>query len=240
MANLKRLIAHVHEGASCVNAMRVGVLLAAMFCSSSTVIQAAAVVIDHDTTIDAVSPISGSSIQVIDGPDGPTSVGIVSGGTVAGFDGQENSTITLDGGAITFLSSLQDNATFIMRSGQFACTELVCSVIDYSTFFRAYDSSTLHFFGGMLDGIELNDSSVAHVYGKDLSLVIFDQIAAYVEGTYINGDPVNVSFKFRPDIDTHVILHNIPEPSEALAIIALAYVFLRRVMRRDRPLSFNR
>lgn len=198
---------------------------------------AADVTIDEDTTIDAGSSISGSSIEVIDGADGSTRVDIVTGGIVAGFGGRDSSTIALDGGTVTYLSSLEDNATFIMRVGTIECSEPICSVIDYSTLFQANDSSSLHFYGGMLDGIELNDSSVAHVYGKNLSLVIVDQIAAYVEGTYSNGEPVNVSFHFRPDIASRVVLHAVPEPCGSTALLTAISALL--LLRRDRKHSLG-
>lgn len=202
---------------------------------SSSSAMAADVTIDQNTTIDAGSSISSFGIRVIDGPDGPTSVGIVSGGTIAGFNGEENSVITLDGGTVTYLSLIQDNATFVLKDGELECTELICSLIDYSSLLRAYDSSTLHFFGGgTLDGIELNDSSVAHVYGQALSLVTVDHIGVYVEGSYANGEPVDLSFHFRTDIAERVILHNIPEPGAALAILAIAWALLKGAVSRGR------
>jgi hypothetical protein len=194
----------------------------------SPAVNAATVVLDHDTTIDAGSSFAGAHIQVIDGIGGPTHVHITNGGAVAGFDGHGNSEINLNGGSITFLSSLQDNAKFTMYSGQVGCTEAVCLVSDYDALFVAGDSSQLYLYGGSIGGIRLDDSAVAHFFGEDLKLNVFDQQFAFVEGTYLNGDPVSVGFHFRPDIAEHIILNNVPEPSLATGLVALASLFLYR------------
>lgn len=198
---------------------------------------AAAVTLDQDTVIDASSPISGSGIKVIDGTGGPASVSITSGGSVVGFEGRDNSTISLDGGRVTYLSSLHDNASFVMNRGVLGCLEQVCHVIDYDADLTANDSSTLHFFGGAVPGvIRLFDSSVAHIYGENL--VLFELGFIYVKGSYRNGDPIFLAFHPRPDIRERVILHNVPEPAAASICIVLTGVLfgLRQVRR---PASFR-
>jgi hypothetical protein len=215
--------------------LHVCVLSACLLCSAGSIVEAATVVINEDTTIDAASTMSGSHVQVVDGPDGQTNVSIVNGGSVAGFDGREHSEIILDGGIVTYLSSLEGSATFVMKSGQIGCSEQVCQLIRYDALLRADDFSTLHFFGGNIGGIlRLNDSSVAHFYGRNLLLTVFNQSFASVEGVYGNGDPLQATFRFRPDIDTHVILHNVPEPVAAPALVGLAHFFLYgfRIIRR--------
>jgi hypothetical protein len=183
---------------------------------------AAVVTIDEDTTIDASNPISGSGIEVINGSSGATIVDILSGGIVQGFHGRQGSQIILNGGNVSFLSSLSDNSTFVLRDGQFGCDIPVCQVSDYDAELTASDSSTLRFFGGVFDGIvRLNDMSFAHFYGHNLELIVFDQSFAAVEGTYLDGTPVQVAFHFRPDINSHIVLHNVPEPGSIAGVATL-------------------
>jgi hypothetical protein len=208
-------------------------LLVAIVFGGSTSLGQTTVIIDGDTTIDSASPISGSPIQVVDGADGPTNVTITIGGMVAGFDALDNSQVILDGGAVSFLSSLQNNVKFVIRNGQLGCLEPVCQVIDYDSLLHADDFSTLHFFGGTVDGVlRLNDSSVAHFYGQNLALALFDDQFAIVNGQYVTGAPVEVTFHFRPDIATHIVLHNIPEPGAFLGFLALTSCLLFARIRR--------
>lgn len=204
--------------------------------SSITPTFAAVVTIDEDTTIVAGSPISGSGIEVINGSGGTTIVDILSGGIVQGFHGRQDSQIILNGGSVTFLSSLSDNATFVLRDGRVGCDMFVCQVSDYDALFTASNSSTLRFYGGVIDGIvRLKEVSTAHFYGQDLELILFNQSFAAVEGTYLDGTRVQVAFHFRPDIESRIVLHNVPEPGPIVGIVSLS-CFLTGFRRRNRHL----
>jgi hypothetical protein len=199
----------------------------ALFCILTSIAAdsfAAIVIINQDTTIDAGSPISGSGIEVIDGPGGAVSVDILSGGVVQGFHGRQDSQIILDGGNVTYLSSLSDRATFVQRSGRLGCDIFACQVSDYDAELIASDSSTLHFYGGEFNGIvRLQDMSAAHFYGENLELKVFDPSFAFVEGSYMDGTLVGVAFHFRPDIESQIVLHNVPEPGAIAGFTMLAF-----------------
>jgi hypothetical protein len=194
-------------------------------------------VVDSDTTIDAASPLAGKRIDIIDGAGGPTEVGIVAGGTIAGFVGRDKSVTTLDGGAISYVSSLEDNASFVFNSGTYGCTEAICEISLFSEFFTARDSSQLLIHGGILQGIRLYDAAEAHIYGSNLSLNLENPTQAIVEGTYANGAPVNVLFFINAGSTEGIFLHNVPEPALCgLAILGLLHVSSRRAKRGDSTL----
>lgn len=185
---------------------------------------AAIVTIDEDTVIDAGSPISGSSIEVINGPGGAAAVDILNGGVVQGFYGRQDSQIILDGGHVTSPSSISDRATYAQRNGRMGCDTFACLVSDYDAQLTAEDSSTLHFYGGEFAGIvRLRDMSMAHFYGKNLELKVFDPGFAYVEGRYADGSTVGVAFHYRPDLASQIVLHNVPEPGTIAGLAALTY-----------------
>ncbi|MEX2171855.1 MAG: hypothetical protein WD851_21220 [Pirellulales bacterium] len=191
--------------------------------------------IDQDTTIDAASPIFGSGIEVIDGGDGPTQVQILTGGTVRGFTGLENSEIVIDGGAVTFLSSLQDSARLVLKNGAIGCTEQVCQVIDYDALFHVTDSSTLHVFGGSIGGnIALSGTGTAHVYGKNLALQ--SQGAGsfvIVSGQFLNDQPAMLFFDYLVGYESRIMIHNVPEPRTiSLSLLLIGVI---HGIRRSRP-----
>jgi hypothetical protein len=200
------------------------VALWGVWISSAATSFAAVVTIDENTTIDASSSISGSSIEVINGPGGAAAVEILSGGVVQGFYGRQDSHIILDGGHVTSLSSLSDHATYVQRNGRMGCDTFACLVSDYDAELIAEDSSTLHFYGGEFAGIvRLKDMSMAHFYGENLELKVFDPGFAYVEGSYADGSTVGVAFHFRPDIASQIVLHNVPEPGAIAGLVVLTF-----------------
>jgi hypothetical protein len=174
---------------------------------------AQAQVITQDITID--SPTDFSIPPVIsDGLDGPTTVGIVQGGSLRGFHAIENSKITLNGGSVTFLSTIDDQSQLLMLGGSLRCTEPACEAISSAGILRARDASEFHFFAGSLLGetISMEGMSRLHVYGRSLNV----REPRPFSNTYIvtgwDSDGVPFDMPVRVVQDAAIVLHEVPEP----------------------------
>lgn len=146
---------------ACLTGILGGVLLCAL--------NAHAVTITENMNIGSGSYFNGEIIDVENGVNGPTTVEIVAGGSVKGFDLFGSSEIILDGGAITFLSRLDDSSKFIFRGGTFGCLDSTCQVIDYDALLTAQDSSELHFFGGSFDDVIRLRDDARHIFTGEIS-----------------------------------------------------------------------
>ena len=193
---------------------------------------AVAAPIVEDTTIDAGSSFNSQGISIADGVDGPTTVELVEGGSVKGFEVTENSKLIIDGGTSTYLSGVSDNAQLIFRSGTLGCSDFeLCGVIDPVAVLFASGTSQLHFFAGEIDGpLQLRDMSAAHFYGRELQTNDFGGFEL-VTGEYSNGEDISVFVHPFADSEPQILLHEIPEPASVIIStlgMLLAIVFFRR------------
>ena len=174
---------------------------------------AVAAPIVEDTTIDAGSSFNSQGISIADGVDGPTTVELVEGGSVKGFEVTENSKLIIDGGTSTYLSGVSDNAQLIFRSGTLGCSDFeLCGVIDPVAVLFASGTSQLHFFAGEIDGpLQLRDMSAAHFYGRELEITESGG-GQRVTGQYLNGDDISLFVNRFLNSGPQIFLHEIPEP----------------------------
>lgn len=204
------------------------IAITAMLSASST----HAALIVEDTIIDADSPLSGETIVVEDGVDGPTTVEILDGATVAGLHAHENSRIVLDSGPITsindlsgisFLSTLSGTSRLEMRSGLFACFDVACDTIDYSAVLEMNDSSEFHLYGGNFNGpVDALDTSTIFIHGRQLEVDVQSNPgtvpqSVLVTEEFLSGDAIIVFANVFPGAT--LVLAEIPEPSTGLLVL---------------------
>lgn len=180
------------------------------------------VTLDEDTVIDANSSASGNRIEVIDGPGGPQASASSQAAWRLVSLAVTIAESFLIGGTVMGGGRLEDNASFIMKGGNFTSDSGVFAIL------LAKDSSELHFFGGLgLQGpFELSDSSVAHIYGQNLELVLNPPgLVPYVTGTFPNGDQAQVYFDWlgrtSPSISCCTMFQSRMQPRWARAQYAL-------------------
>lgn len=187
--------------------------------------------ITTDATIDSTNSFPDEHVTITDGAGGPASVTMVDGGTVRGFTVSGNSDFEIEGGASTSLSGARDNATLILRGGTIECSIPSCMVIDYDALLTLTDDSSLHVFGGQISGpISLKDDSIAHFYGRGLTISTDDR-GTFIEGKLVDGTSgyFNIGVVPFDELRSRVFVHEIPEPSTAtlMLIVATYPVFLR-------------
>jgi len=181
-----------------------------------------------DVTIDGTNPFNGSEITVSDGSEGPTTVRIVQGGGVAGFDLRESSHLILDGGDVTFLSSLTDNSMFTIFSGSLSCSEPICQLIDYNTLINASGNSAIVLKGGFSGGeFGLSDNSTLTVFGTNLTMFDPDSNNEFtVQGTLLDGSELLTRVS-TAQAAGQIILIEVPEPTGAILLLSsLPLLFL--------------
>lgn len=181
-----------------------------------------AAIISEDTVIDASNSFQGTTVTVNDGSNGPTTLQIVNGGTVAGFFANEQSHVVIDGGEVTYLGSIQDNAKLSMITGQLSCSNsLLCSSIDYDAELTAADSSEVHFHGNVLGGaIRLLGESTAHFYGHMLRMYSANG-QALVSGIFRDGTEFSQPVFNSTAPNSRIILNEIPEPSSFVIVVTV-------------------
>lgn len=195
-------------------------------------------VVKQDTVIDAASVLSDRHIQISDGLDGPTTVRVVAGGTIRSFDVGDNSELIIDGGEATQMpSAVTGNARVTMRSGRMGCFQFVqCQVAEFDYDIQAYGNSVLSFYGGTFEGnIRIHDSVIVHFFGSNLALRRQFGLVT-IDGTLLDGGPVRTYFNLLPDMDieSHVILHNVPEPLVTASAVGLTLMIqIHRIRRKS-------
>jgi hypothetical protein len=103
-----------------------------------------------------------------------------------------------------------------MNGGQVACTESLCQVIDYDSLLGLSGNSSLHVFGGSIQGpITLSDNSTAHFFGNGLTLTI-NPTGGIVTGKLASGEEAFFSISSGADATSHIFLHEVPEPPIAV------------------------
>ena len=187
-----------------------------------------ALTITEDTVIDDDTTYAGQFNTVIeDGTDGPTTVQIVGDGNIPGFIARQNTRVSLDGdneifdgGNVSFWTVLEDSARFDIYGGVFWCSESACMLPDPTPpLLTLRGQSEAHLHGGLvLGGIELHDSSEAHIYGRSLRIEqgnVFPEI----RGELSSGDPLFIPIYPGTSV-SHIILHEIPEPVALLLAVS--------------------
>jgi len=91
--------------------MRLATLLAAAILIPVMPNATWAVTITSDAIIDAASAFNKNRITVQEGVDGPTTVRLIEGARIGGFELEDSSHLILDGGEVTFLSRLSGSST---------------------------------------------------------------------------------------------------------------------------------
>ncbi len=217
------------------------------------------VIIDSDTTIDYVIP---DMVSIVEGPDPPTVVQIVSPARIGDVRVYDSSVLTLSDGSIAdfqdFSGALRahDSSTVNIEGGSVE----ILQAWDFSTVnfsdghldgkFEAYDFSTLNVSGGENDWhLVAYDSSVVHLSGGDIDndLYAYDSSTIHIYGydlditderlTGILADrlyDLDKGAYSRGDPGGRFVLHNIPEPSTLVGLLSIGAVALLAFARRRR------
>lgn len=203
-------------------------ILSTLFSLLALVSDCHAVTIDSDTALDSSSPLNGEAITVVDGVGGSTSVLIATGASVAGFDLQGASRITLDGGEVTYLSKLSGHSVLNIQAGRIACTEPICSAISYDAIVTAYDQSSVVISGGEIffEYLRLRDQSTLTVIGGDLSITRFGG-ELFLKGTLADGSLLNLAVRGTPDPSSRIFL--VPEPASCVQLLVMGTLLARFV-----------
>ena len=185
--------------------------------------------VTSDQVIDGASALNGNQITVSDGIEGPTTVHLVSGGQVAGFNLLESSHLIVDGGTVTYLSSLEDESTLTIYAGSFGCSETICQAIDYNSFINASGNSSIEIRGGQgIPTFSLQDNSSLTIFGSGLSAT---DPALNNDFTVAGTFPDGTSFSTRVSASngaSQILLIEVPEPTSFTLLVVSLGMFTTR------------
>lgn len=204
-------------------------------------------VLDHDTTIDAVNsypeppPHDLLILGIANGANGPSTVNLVEGGVIGGHavvSGDSHLAIT--GGQIEALTVVCDQATLTMSGGLIAPLIRIYDTASATLILRLEDSATMRYRGGELaiPAIRLDDSSAVHFYGTEFRVngevpaISMFPVGVHVGGRFSDGTPFEIR-TVGASPTAKVFLHTIPEPSSAvIGVCSISLLHLRRLLTR--------
>lgn len=200
-----------------------------------------AAVIDADAVIDGDSPFSGADIEIVDGAGGPTTARLVDGGVITDFLVQGDSSFVIEGGNVTSVGVLTDNASLIVRGGSVECTDPFCE-LDIVAELWARDQSRIEINGGSIGRlyedfgiayyyIRLSGASTLTVWGSDFSVSSSSTGGLHeISGILSDGTLIDL-IVLTSDLSGDVFL--VPEPATLASCIAtfviLSHCLLRRL-----------
>jgi hypothetical protein len=219
-------------------AWRLG-LVAVLVCYSQTFAYGS--ILNSDVTIDANNSFPNEHVTITDGPGGPAHVTMEGGGIVRGFTVAGNSTFEILGGGSIRGGGTRDNASLVVRGGVICCSALPeCLVLDSVSLLGIGGNSTLHVFGGQVNGlVSIGDNAVVHFYGRNLTLSLMPG-GASIMGELANGDSAGgfgiTTIDPFVELSTQIVLHEIPEPATTVLLV-FSLVSFTSIVRTRKPLA---